>query len=120
MTSPRDQLMTDQTEPMDISPVKPSIPQDHLEPACLTKGAQVSRTLDQNNVLIETAARWMQAAATWKAIAIRFAMQRTDFPILSREGISIGLFELDHAKQEAAFWNMDTDTAGNIGLERQS
>src|SRR4051794_28136307 len=82
----------------------PSIPPDHLEPRPIDDCADARnrRKLEQNNVLIETAARWMKCAQEWKAKAeraenlaaesklgwemwMREVMRRPEFPKLQAE-----------------------------------
>ncbi len=93
-------------------------PPDHLEPSGQMR--RVDDRLDKVGFMLDELGTAKARAAFWKRMYVRELKRRADYPTLKRDGAPYGVMELDHAQDEAAYWNDTTDKAGNVFMEYQS
>jgi len=106
--------MQDQSEPMDVSPVRPSIPQDHLEPS---SGAmrRLDEKLKRQDFMLEELARAKRSALEWKTLWLCEVM-RGDHEFEETYRVA----ELDRAREKIEFWDKESDSIGNITVRYDS
>ncbi len=103
------------TEPMDVSPVRPSIPCDHLEPSLGIAPTALARSLGKRMTLIEQLAIEKAMTQRYKAMWLCEVL-RGDHGLLEQYTVK----EIDRASAEAPFWTTDADIVGNVLAQRES